>query len=147
MKTQKQLIEKFGNPAVDNITFERKWMTLWHVPEAIGDHIPAIPGKIYLNNLIKERLETTLFALIEADLHSEIKTFDGCFNIRKKRGLETLSLHAFGIAVDLNAAWNQLGKPSTWSNDFIEVWRRNGWECGADWKGRIDAMHFQWDNF
>jgi hypothetical protein len=146
MKTQAQLIAKFGNPSVDNITFERKWMVLWVVPDSIRSFIPALPARIYLNRLIKDKLETTLTALIESGLHVEIKTWDGCFNIRKKRGLTTLSLHAFGLAVDLNAATNGLGKKVTWSDDFISVWRRNGWTCGADWNGsHKDGMHFQWD--
>lgn len=147
MKTNRQLIAKFGDPSQDNVKFERAWMVLWIIPDSIRKLIPALPAKIYINKLIKDRLQQTLFDLIETGLYTEIKTWDGCFNIRKKRGLVTLSLHAFGLAVDLNAAWNQLGKPSTWSEAFLQVWRSNGWDCGADWKGRKDAMHFQWDNF
>lgn len=143
MKTQAQLIAKFGNPTIDNVTFERKWMTLWAVPANIRTAIPALPAKIYLNKLIKDKLEETLIALISKGLHKEIKTWDGCFNIRKKRGLSTISTHAWGLAVDLNAAWNQLGKPSSWSKEFVSVWRDLGWECGADWKGRSDPMHYE----
>jgi len=147
MKTGSQLISKFGNPSIDNVSFERTWMTLWIVPDAIRKSIPALPAKMYINKLIKDRLQQTLFDLIQTGLSSEIRTYDGCFNIRKKRGLTSLSLHSFGLAIDLNAAWNQLGKPSSWSDAFLEVWRKNGWDCGADWKGRKDAMHMQWDNF
>jgi len=147
MKTGPQLIAKFGNPSVDNVTFERAWMVLWIVPDTIRKEIPALPAKWYIIKLIKDRLQQTLFDLIQTGLSSEIKTYDGCFNIRKKRGLASLSLHSFGLAIDLNAAWNQLGKPSTWSDAFLQVWRKNGWDCGADWKGRKDAMHMQWDNF
>jgi len=147
MKTPSQLIKKFGDPGIDNVTFERAWMTIWVVPDAIRKAIPALPAKMYINKLIKDRLQQTFFDLVQTGLSSEIKTYDGCFNIRKKRGLGSLSLHSFGLAIDLNAAWNQLGKPSSWSDSFVEVWRKNGWECGADWKGRKDAMHFQNDDF
>ena len=148
MKTQKQLIAKFGDPSKDNITFERAWMQVYKVPADIRKAIPVLPGKIYLNRLIADRLDVTFRDLIFTELHTEIKTWDGCFNIRKKKGLSTLSLHAFGLAVDLNAAWNGLGKKVAWSDEFIHIWRVNGWTCGADWKGsRIDGMHFQWDAF
>lgn len=147
MKTQKQLIGKFGNPMIDNLTFERKWMTVWYVPEGIRKAIPALPARIYCNKLIALQLQETFYALIAAEVHAEIKTYDGCFNIRKKRGLSTISVHAFGLAIDLNAAWNQLGKKVTWSKEFLQVWRDTGWTLGADWTGRVDGMHFQWDKF
>ena len=148
MKTQKQLIEKFGDPYVDRITFERKWMQLWDVPQEINDAIPALPNKIYCNYYVITPLEDTLRELIANGLHKEIKTWDGCFNIRTKRGSSGISTHAWGIAVDLNANWNPFRGKVTWSPEFISVWRNNGWICGADWSARSkDGMHFQWEGF
>lgn len=142
MLTQKQLIERFGKPSVDNLTFERKWMEVWIVPVEIREQIPVLPEKIYTHKLMVDKLLKVFTALIDANLHNEIKTWNGCFNIRKKRGLKTLSLHAWGLAIDLNAATNPLGGVVTWSEEFLAVWRRNGWICGADWT-RKDGMHFQ----
>lgn len=147
MKTQKQLIYKFGDPTKDNVSFENKWMVLWIVPEIIRAAIPAMPARIYGNKLMIPALEATLKALIILGLHKEIKTYNGCFNIRKKRGLSTISLHAFGLAIDLNAALNPLGGAVTWSYPFLQVWRDHGWILGADWKSRPDGMHFQFEDF
>jgi hypothetical protein len=76
--------------------------------------------------------------------------------VRKQRGSNSISKHSFGIALDFNAAWNPLvrgvtpatrGKlraaKVTWSEDFLDVWRNNGWECGADWQTVLDGMHFE----
>ena len=82
---------------------------------------------------------------------SEIKTYDGCWNVRKKRGLQSLSIHAFGMAIDLNASHNPLGLTQAqckekglipFTEKFLSV-ARNYVDCGADWKTRPDGMHFQ----
>ncbi|MBO9617342.1 MAG: M15 family metallopeptidase [Dyadobacter sp.] len=148
MKTQAQLIAKFGNPEINRLPFENKWMKVWIVPADIRKAIPAMPQKIYLNKLIEAPLDKTLRRLIALGLHEEIKTWDGCFNIRKKRGSGGISAHAFGIAVDLNAATNPFRGSVTWSAQFLKVWRDIGWICGADWSAASrDGMHFQWEGF
>lgn len=147
LKTQAQLIAKFGNPATNTPLFEKNWMVIWDIPDDINKSIPALPNRVYVNKILVAHLENTFRELISANVHHEIKTWDGCFNVRKKRGLSTLSTHAFGIAVDLNAAWNPLGGKISWTDKFLSVWRNTGWVCGADWSGRKDGMHFQGDNF
>ncbi|MET7256034.1 M15 family metallopeptidase [Dyadobacter fermentans] len=73
---------------------------------------------------------------------------DGCFNIRKERGSSGILAHAFGIAVDINAATNPFRGAVTWSAPFLKVWRDLGWICGADWSPTSeDGMHFQWEGF
>jgi hypothetical protein len=143
-----QLIKKFGNPVQNNRLFEAKWMEIWTVPAALEKAIPCLPTKIYINKLVRPHLEKTLQDLIAAKLHTEIVTYDGCFNIRTKRGSSGISSHAFGIAVDFNAQTNPFRGKVTWSERFLTVWRNNGWICGADWSDASkDGMHFQGDNF
>jgi hypothetical protein len=86
----------------------------------------------------------------------EIRTWDGLYNVRYMRGSKTvLSRHSWGLAVDLNATWNPLvsvtpqnraemrKKYVKWSEKFLKIWRKNGFDCGADWKTRLDGMHFE----
>jgi len=148
MKTQVQLLNYFGNPVMDRVSFERKWMVLWDIPDDINKEIPSLPNKIYINKILITPFEKVLRELISTGLYKEIKTWDGCFNIREKRGSKTISTHSWGIAVDMNAAWNKFKGSVSWSNEFLEVWRKNGWICGADWSQKYkDGMHFQGDNF
>lgn len=148
MKTQAQLIKQFGNPEISRVPFENKWMKVWIVPADIREAIPCMPTKIYLNRLIEAPLDKALRKLIALGLHTEIKTWDGCFNIRKKRGSSGISAHAFGIAVDMNAATNPFRGSVTWSKEFLQAWRDIGWICGADWSAASrDGMHFQWEGF
>ncbi|MCF0075774.1 M15 family metallopeptidase [Dyadobacter sp. CY261] len=148
MKTQAQLIAKFGDPYKNRLAFEKTWMILWEVPQDIREAIPAMPKKIYLNRLILIPLQTTLRKLISIGVHAEIVSYDGCFNIRSKRGSSGISTHAWAIAIDLNAALNPFRGKVTWSDEFVQVWRDIGWICGADWSAASkDGMHFQWENF
>ncbi len=148
MKTQAQLIAKFGDPYKDRLGFERKWMVLWVVPKDIRTEIPCMPPKIYLNKVIRDVLENTFRDIIEQGLQAEIVSFDGVFNIRSKRGSSGISLHSWGIAIDINARLNPFRGEVTWSDAFLQVWRDAGWICGADWStASKDGMHFQWENF
>jgi hypothetical protein len=135
-------------------------MKVWVVPVDIREAIPALPARIYLNQVIEAPLEATLRELIVKGLHREIRTYDGCFVVRKQRGSNAISTHSFGLAIDLNAAWNPLvrgvtpatrkrlrAEKVTFSEDFLDVWRKHGWNCGADWITLLDGMHFQWDKF
>ena len=155
MLTTKSLIDKFGNPFDDSETFIKEWMIIWDIPQAINDAIPALPNKLYTNKLMPELLETAFNGLISKGLHKEIKTFDGCFNIRRMRGSNNYSRHSWGMAIDMNAFENPFKKVPPgeradyrkkyvkWTEQFLQVWRDSGFSCGADWNTVMDGMHFE----
>lgn len=140
MITSKNCLDRFGDPTQP--AFERNHMVLWDVPADINTALPALPNKIYCNKLMIVPLENSFRNLIIRGHASELKTWDGCFNIRKKRGLASMSLHSWAIAVDLNAAWNGLGKTPTLSSGFVKCFTDNSFEWGGTWT-RKDGMHFQ----
>lgn len=80
-------------------------------------------------------------------LVDEIKTFDGCFNIRKIRGSSTtMSLHSWAIAIDLNYKGNELGNPKPeMDHRVIAVFEKHGFYWGGNFKRR-DGMHFEYFN-
>jgi hypothetical protein len=72
--------------------------------------------------------------------------FDGIYARRKRRGGSTMSTHAFGAAIDLDADnnGNHVAWPvrATMPLEVMEAFAREGWvSAGAFW-GR-DAMHHQ----
>lgn len=153
--TQEQLIRRFGNPMTNRATFERKYMVLVDTT-GFASINPNIPRRMYMNHLLKEPLLTVLDQLARKKLIGEIKTWDGLFNVRYQRGSRTkLSRHSWGLAIDMNAAWNPLVKVTPanraamrkknvqWTEAFLKVWRDKGFECGADWTDRLDGMHFE----
>lgn len=138
MVTSAQCLKKWGDPTI--VANELKYMTVWDVPAHL--EIGVIPKRLYCNKIIVTPLSQAFTNLIDREFVKELKTFDGCFNVRRKRGLKSLSLHSWGIAVDVNAAWNGLGKEPTLSEGFIKCFTDAGFDWGGTWT-RKDGMHFQ----
>lgn len=135
MVTSAQALKKYGDP-----TLERN-MVVWDVPGHL--EVGVIPKKLYCNRDLIVPLSQAFTNLLARGKASELKTWDGCFNIRKKRGLSSMSLHSWGIAIDVNAAWNGLGKTPTLSPEFVKCFTDAGFEWGGTWISRPDGMHFQ----
>lgn len=115
-------------------------MVLWDVPTEL--EIGVIPKRIYCNRDMVKPLTQAFRNLIDRGLVGELKTWDGCFNIRKKRGAKSASLHSWGVAIDVNAAWNGFGKAPTMSPEFVKCFTDAGFDWGGLWRLR-DGMHFQ----
>lgn len=126
--------KKYGDPETE------KFMVVWDVPTEL--EIGVIPKKLYCNRDLVKPLEQAFRNLIKTGFVKELKTWDGCFNIRKKRGAATPSLHSWGVAIDLNAAWNGFGKPPTLSAGFVKCFTDAGFDWGGSWT-KADGMHFQ----
>jgi len=138
MVTSAQCLKKWGNPTL--VENELKYMTVWDVPVHL--ELGVIPKKLYCNKAIINPLIVAFTNIIERDLIKELKTWDGCFNVRRKRGLKSLSLHSWGIAIDINASWNGLDKEPTMSPELVKCFTDAGFDWGGTWK-RKDGMHFQ----
>lgn len=138
MVTSKQCFDKWGDPFTTHD--EGLYMVMWDVPTEL--EIGIIPKRIYCNKAMIQPLTKAFKNLIDRGHVNELKTWDGCFNIRKKRGLASMSLHSWGVAIDVNAAWNGLGKTPTLSAGFVKCFTDAGFDWGGTWT-RKDGMHFQ----
>ena len=134
MVTSQQALKKYGDPN------KQLNMVLWDVPGYL--EIGVIPKKIYCNRDMMAPLTQAFTNLISTNHVTELKTYDGCFNIRKKRGLTSMSLHSWGIAIDFNAFENGLNQTPKLSPGFVKCFTDAGFEWGGTWK-RKDGMHFQ----
>lgn len=135
MITPGDCLKKYGQPAANN-----PHLVLWDVPAEL--EIGVIPKRIYCNKDLIEPLKQAFKNLIKTGYVDELKTWDGCFNIRQMRGLNAMSLHSWAIAVDLNAYENGLGEEPKLSEGFVKCFTDSGFEWGGTWK-RKDGMHFQ----
>ena len=141
MVTSGDCLKVFGDPSTK--FDEGTYMVLWKVPEYIWKAIPEIPRKIYCNKQMLVPLETAFYNIIDRGLTDQMKTWDGCFNIRRKRGRNSWSLHSWGIAIDINAAWNRLGQEPKMNRDLVKCFLDAGFDWGGYWVNRPDGMHFQ----
>ena len=81
---------------------------------------------------------------------------NGCYNWRNMTGSSSMSNHAFGIAIDINPAYNPYVKgnsSSTWKNapsyykidgEIVSIWKKYGFFWGGDYSGIKDYMHFEY---
>jgi hypothetical protein len=127
---------RYGDPHLE------KHMTLWHIPERL--RIAVLPSKIYCNKDLVPYLMQGLGNVIDRGLVEEIKTYNGCFNIRPKKKGRTPSLHSWGAAFDINATWNKFGATPTMSKELVACFTDTGLDWGGLWKPPYtDGMHFQ----
>jgi predicted chitinase len=108
--------------------------------------------EIYGHKLLAGPLKMALRLVCERGLAEELKTYDGCFNIRPMKASGSLSVHSWGLALDFNQATNpfQDKNARTWpdlitdfSDDFVKCFAEAGFEWGGLWNSIHDAMHFQ----
>ncbi|MEA2432872.1 MAG: hypothetical protein QOG54_329 [Actinomycetota bacterium] len=109
---------------------------------AIGD-VPLI-GSVTCHRLMFPQLRAALSEIESAGLSSELHTADGCYVPRfiDRDPGKPLSMHAFGLAIDLNAATNQLGTRGDMDPQIVEIFERWGFDWGGRW-ARPDPMHFE----
>jgi hypothetical protein len=73
--------------------------------------------------------------------------FSGSFAYRAKRGASSLSMHAYGAAIDWDAPDNQMHSARhlfAEDSPLIRAFKAEGWVWGGDWSGPgVDAMHVQ----
>lgn len=136
MVTSKNCLAKYGEPTPSNPN-----LILWDVPAEL--EIGVIPKKLYCNKDLVGPLQQAFKNLIASGFVVDLKTWDGCFNIRKKKGNGSMSLHSWAIAIDVNAAWNGWMKKPTLSPEFVKCFKDAGFDWGGDWTKQPDGMHFQ----
>jgi len=69
--------------------------------------------------------------------------YAGCYAPRRIPTSGTLSLHAWGLAVDLNASRNPQGSPPHQDLRLVRVMERHGFSWGGRWPTVPDGMHFE----
>jgi len=144
---------KYGEPSKEN-----PFMIWWDVPAKY--EVNQIPKKLWCNEDIVGPLSQAFENLLTRGYMPELCTFDGCFNIRVIRGYEAkykalikagkkeeaaklMSIHSWGIAIDVNAFENQLGTEGKLSDGFVKCFTDAGFDCGGNFKTRLDPQHFQ----
>jgi hypothetical protein len=142
----------FGNP------FAPGWAArnLVHVTPPYAVSMGRIHiAQIQINRIAADSLERVLARISDACQHDQAQVnaghcncFSGSFALRNMRGLNTISMHAFGLAIDWDAEHNPLGaRPGhTFFNPdslLVQAFKDEGWVWGGDWRGRRDAMHVQ----
>ena len=151
-----QVIATFGDPhpylsADGSISDDKKadWERSTLAKGTLPWPVPMDGGEFKVTFYAHRKLVTTFVAVFaeiaRLNLKDLITSFDGIYDFRPIRGTTTrISLHAFGAAIDLNAATNELGTDGHMPQAIIEVFEHFGFFWGGNFHSRRDPMHFQY---
>jgi|688.fasta_scaffold04746_11 hypothetical protein len=151
---QSELRKKFGVPDYGG-TFKKNMVQV-NLPYTMWmDDIKIT--KTWMNKLCADSLIRVLTHVWDANERDydkikaqQLHIFSGSWNIRNMRGGHSLSTHAFGLAIDIAAPYNMLGKKPgynkfsfTENSVIVKAFEAEGWVWGGRWDKRPDGMHFQ----
>lgn len=117
----------------------------WVASNIATGSVPIL-GSVRCHRIMIPQLSSALQEISDAGLASEIRPGDyaGCYVPRfidrdPRRGL---SMHAFGLAVDLNVSTNGLGTAGDMHPTVVRIFEKWGFAWGGYWS-RPDPMHFE----
>lgn len=117
----------------------------WVAANITTGTVPIL-GSVRCHRLMFNQLAGALGEIEEVGLASEIRPeeYAGCYVPRfidrdPRRGL---SMHAFGLAVDVNTSTNGLGTRGDMHPDVVAIFQKWGFAWGGLWS-RPDPMHFE----
>lgn len=148
---QRDLTAKFGYPK------ERAgYLTTIDLQEFAGHlaHVRDFQGnpwscRIYGHEMLAGPLKKAFGLICERGRAGELRTYDGCFNIRPMASGGRPSVHSWGLAIDLNARTNPFQRDGSedlitdFSDELISCFAASGFEWGGLWNSCHDAMHYQ----
>jgi hypothetical protein len=118
-------------------------------PTWVREHIVTVTipvlGRVSCNLKLLPQLRQAMADVVSEGLTSVIHSFDGCFSARFVLSSPSASIshHAWGAAVDVNADTNRFATAPTQDPRLVEVMRRWGFAWGGDWIVP-DGMHFEY---
>ena len=117
-------------------------------PAWVAAHIATEPvpilGAVTCNKAIFPQLIAALQEVQARGLADKIHPgeYAGCYYPRFIAGTTTLSNHAFGLALDINAIENQRGTAGQMDRGVVQIFEKWGFTWGGDWR-YTDPMHFE----
>jgi len=141
-----QLKARFGEPAV-GLPYGSDWIRL--DPAFVRRHIVTrrvpVLGVVTCHRAVIAPLRAALAELSRRGLARFVDPGDyaGCYAPRRIQPRGQLSLHAWGLALDLNASSNPFGGRSRQHPRLVRIMERHGFTWGGRWPTRPDPMHFE----
>jgi hypothetical protein len=116
----------------------------WVQERIVTAELPVI-GRVSCNRKLIPQLRGAMEQVVAEGLTSTIRVYDGCFSSRFVLLSPTASIshHAWGIAIDVNADTNRFGAPPTQDPRLVAIMQRWGFAWGGDWIVP-DGMHFEY---
>jgi hypothetical protein len=140
------LKQRFGEFAL-RLPIGRDWVAphpAWLRRNIVTRRVPVL-GPVTCHRRMIPVLRRALAMLQRRGLARLVDPGDyaGCYAPRRIPTSGSLSLHAFGLAVDLNASRNPQGSPPRQDRRLVRIMERAGLWWGGRWPTVPDGMHFE----
>lgn len=141
-----ELKVRYGEPAV-GLPYGDDWIRL--DPAFLRRYIVTrrvpILGSVTCHRAMIGPLRAALGELARRGLSRLVNPGDyaGCHAPRRIQPRGQLSLHAWGVAIDLNASDNPFMGRSRQDRRLVRTMQRHGFTWGGEWPTRPDPMHFE----
>lgn len=117
----------------------------WVERNIVTSDVPIL-GTVTCHRAMLPQLQGAMTEIVRRGLSEAVnpEEYGGCFNPRyiDRDASRGLSLHSWGIAVDLNVPGNQRGTVGEIDPEVVAVMKRWGFAWGGDW-AFTDPMHFE----
>ncbi len=115
----------------------------WVLQHVRTEEVPIL-GEVTCHEVLLPQLRAALTEIERSGLAGEIRPdqYGGCYQPRFIADTASLSLHAFGIAVDLNVPGNQRGTVGEIDRRVVAIFAKWGFAWGGLWAW-TDPMHFE----
>jgi hypothetical protein len=138
--------QRFGEFAV-RLPYGDDWIDIdpaWRARNIVTRTVPIL-GAVTCHRRLIAPLREALGALRRRGLGRLVDPGDyaGCHAPRRIPGSGSLSLHAWGLAVDVNASRNPQGSPPNQDRRVVAAFEDAGFTWGGRWPTAPDGMHFE----
>jgi hypothetical protein len=117
----------------------------WVAANIRSEEVPIL-GRVTCHRVMLPQLRAALQEVVQRGLADKIHPdeYAGCYYPRYigYDPAKGLSLHSWGIAVDLNVPGNQRGTAGEMDRQVVQIFKRWGFAWGGDWN-YTDPMHFE----
>lgn len=118
----------------------------WIATNIATGEVPIL-GSVTCHRLIFPQLGAALSEIENQGLseHIDASDYGGCYVPRfiSRDPSRALSMHAFGLAFDINVSQNQLNTDGNMHPDVVAIFEKWGFEWGGRWQNPKDPMHFE----
>ena len=150
--TWSEWLEVYGDPRGAEGRPDERWMrdnlisVLSPFPWRLSWDLDIVVNYLQVHRKVAESLLDALEEMWDVQgediLTRDENRWGGCFNYRSKRGIEALSTHAFGAAMDINPHVAPFLAEGHQPQYIVDAFVKRGWTWGGSWERR-DDMHLQ----
>ena len=115
------------------------------VDDLATDVLDTASLSICSNRLLFPQLIGALNEIVASGLSDTIHPdqYEGCYWPKLIEDSDHLSMHAWGLAFDINVPTNQRLTQGNQDPRMVAVFKKWGFRWGGDWKDTPDPMHFE----